>query len=218
MKNYTGGDFNNLNNDIIDIIRNFKLGGDKFKYSNYYCQLFGGQFRESVENVLEIGVGSGGSLILWREFFPNIKKIIGIENFIGSFLQFIDCNLEVDNDDYKLYKSSDGIIDIFMVDDAYDDEALKIIKDNVPDMDMIMDDGGHTIEQWKYFISNYDSLSSKGIVLIEDVFNPYLDELSNFSPDYYFIGNTPNPGRHEIVPDGLWFDTTECLYIHDKRR
>jgi len=215
MKNYTEGDFNNTSNSIREIQKKHKLSGDKFKYSNYYCHLFGGQFRESVENVLEIGVASGSSLILWREFFPNIKHIVGIDN-LSSFFGLIDSKLVNDNDDYKLYKSTDGIIDIFIM-DAYNNKSLKIIKDNVPDMDIIMDDGPHTIESWKFFMKNYDSLSSKGIVLIEDV--SCQEELSK-NDKYHFVSNTPSPytDRYEIVPDGLWFDTAESLYVHDKRK
>ncbi|MBM2678518.1 hypothetical protein JQ497_26515, partial [Klebsiella pneumoniae] len=35
--------------------------------------------RLSVENFLEIGVQNGGSLEIWRDYFPNAKNIIGCD-------------------------------------------------------------------------------------------------------------------------------------------
>ena len=214
------GDHENTNNDIWKILVDHKLAGDKVKYSNYYSHLLG-QIRKSVQNVLEIGVGSGSSLILWREYFPNIKRIVGIDQYLGQFPDYIDYDHVdySDDDHYELYISADGIIEFYMM-DAYNIKSFNIIKNEVSgaDMDMVMDDGDHVIDQWKFFIDYYDSLSSKGLVIIEDASKPNLQELSDYSDKYRFVGNYPNVwGDHEILPKELWFDTAESLYIHDKR-
>lgn len=52
-------------------------GSDKFEYLNYYDQMFESLIYKDI-SLLEIGVYKGGSLLLWKDYFPN-GKITGID-------------------------------------------------------------------------------------------------------------------------------------------
>ena len=88
--------------------------------------------REAVKNFVEIGVLNGASLRTWKDYFPN-ANIFGID---------IDpeCkNLEEDR------------IKIF-IGDQNDDDFLKTIKTEIPQIDILIDDGSHiTRHQIKTF-------------------------------------------------------------------
>jgi len=207
-----------------NIMKNNILMSDKFKYTAYYESIFD---KNNTQNVLEIGVGRGGSIFLWRKFFPNIKHLVGIDRGLSInktlFSDFGEFKNLSKDDYYERYTSQDGIIDLFMM-DAYDKRSVEIIRSVVPDFDLIIDDGNHTLEQWKSFIDYYDSLSSNGLLILEDVCAPFLEELSNYSKDYKFVCNETVVGdphfiTNEVIKDmKLKFQTAEWLYVNDKRK
>lgn len=53
-------------------------GSSSHWYTRYYSEIFG-PIREQIESFLEIGIGSGASLRMWRDYFPN-AFIYGIDN------------------------------------------------------------------------------------------------------------------------------------------
>jgi len=228
--NYYWGAEKNINNPICDIIEEYRLFDsfflyfDKYKYSNFYCHLFG-PIREDVENVLEIGVFTGGGMFLWKKYFPNIKRMIAIDctKDIPAFKDnILDLNLSNCSDDayYERYKSSDGIIDIFIM-DAYDDRSVSVIKEEFRDIDMdiIIDDGPHSVSSWKYFMDHYDSLSQNGILIIEDIHQPLIKELRGYNENYIAFGGDygRSYGDHVILPSDLEIETKDLLLINDKR-
>jgi len=71
----------------IELFKNtfLKYGSDKSGYHSYegvYGSLFND--RESVKNVLEVGIHLGSSLKAWKELFPN-ANVIGLENNTERF-------------------------------------------------------------------------------------------------------------------------------------
>jgi len=62
-------------------------------YTPYYERLFG-PVRLNVESVLEVGIGSGASLRMWRDYFPG-AMIYGVDmnhiNDLGARTQLYEC-------------------------------------------------------------------------------------------------------------------------------
>ncbi len=106
--------------------------------------------------VLEIGVSKGGSLELWRHYFGSKCKIYGID--INPKCK----NLESEQ------------IEIF-IGDAEDREFLRSLKDKIPKIDILIDDGGHYMnQQIVAFEELYPFISSDGVYLCEDLMTSYM--------------------------------------------
>jgi precorrin-6B methylase 2 len=103
--------------------------------------------RTSVKRMLEIGVDNGGSILMWREYFPK-ANIIGIDNK--------NCPQLADRERIE-----------FMESDAYKIELV----DQLPsDFDIIIDDGPHTLESMTFVIKEYlNKINQNGIIVIEDI-------------------------------------------------
>lgn len=131
-----------------------KIGFTRTWYWNRHCyvdEVYTHQFeriRHQATAILEIGVDLGGSILLWKDYFPNahitgvdIKRCEAIEN-------------------------KDRITSI--VADAYDKEFASTFGDNT--YDLIIDDGPHTLETMLAFIEYYTpKLKEDGIMIIEDI-------------------------------------------------
>ena len=119
----------------------------------------------TAKNVLEVGVYGGGSIILWKDYFP-YADVYGID---------IVPYKEIPKDLYNFER-----IKIYP-----DTNAYKNI-DYLPDIkfDFIIDDGSHLLEDMKKFIILYSPLLEKdGILMIEDVQSPdWFNELIESTP------------------------------------
>jgi len=130
----------------------------------------------SSKNVLEIGIGdfnfkNGGSIILWRNYFPN-AKIHAVDKLDSN--RVYDCIL------------SDSRIVCHTSVDGYDEEFVNntFVNSNIK-FDFMIDDGPHTLESMKKFIELYsDLLEDDGIMIIEDLQSwDWTDELKNVVPE-----------------------------------
>ena len=103
--------------------------------------------RKSAKRILEIGVDNGGSILMWREFFPE-ANIIGIDNK--------NCPQLINRDRIE-----------FIASDAYNIELV----DRLPsDFDVIIDDGPHTLESMTFVIKEYlNKINQNGMIVIEDI-------------------------------------------------
>ena len=113
--------------------------------------------RSTAQNILEVGIYYGGSIQLWRDWFPK-AHIYGVDicdlNFIRSE-----------------HISNDHHITLFTNTNAYDDAFIKTnFQDKSIKFDMILDDGPHTLESNIWFIQKYlPLLAEDGILIIEDI-------------------------------------------------
>jgi len=127
-------------------------GHSILKWSNYpeiYDKHFA-PYRDKAINILEIGVYKGGSMQVWEKYFPK-AKIYGID---------ID-------PECKQYESDRT--QIFIGDQA-DKSFLRNIKAQIPQINIIIDDGGHRAEQQiNTFDEMYYHLKTPGVYLIEDI-------------------------------------------------
>lgn len=134
-------------------------------YDNYFSSL-----REKKLNILEIGVKGGGSIKLWKEYFIN-SKIYGIDTNLIKHASYKDA--------------------ILISGDAYD----KKIVDQLPDLDIVIDDGPHTLEsQLKCIEMYFPKLTSTGTIIIEDIRSPFDVARDKLEKKYKSVG-----GKKEIV-------------------
>jgi len=126
---------------------------DKFnghKYLEVYKELFVPR-KDSVSNVLEIGIQGGGSMQLWHDFFEN-AHIYGIDVV----------NLP---DWYIVTERMTHILS-----DAYNTELIDNRFLNKVQFDIIIDDGPHTLASMIFVAQHYSKLlSDTGVLIIEDI-------------------------------------------------
>ena len=114
-----------------------KYGCDKFgakhSYSRWYWDTFQDR-RETIRKVVEIGVGEGASLYMWREFFPN-ATIYG-----------------ADIEQRRVF--CDERIMVYLCDQRKDADVQQLIQHTGPDIDLLIDDGSHNaIDQVDTFLA-----------------------------------------------------------------
>jgi len=127
------------------------------KYKNYfpiYEKLFS-RFRGKKITFVEIGVLSGGSLFMWRNYFGKDARIIGVEL----------------NPDAKRFEKDGFEIHIG---NQSDKNFWKLFFEKVGEVDIILDDGGHTnFQQIVTTSSCVPFIKDEGILVVEDVFHSY---------------------------------------------
>lgn len=130
-------------------------GTDKNTCHSYIENFYEKEFelyREKEIDLLEIGIETGGSLKLWKEYFISSKSIIGID-------------ISDEKIDQK-FKNISGVSMHFG--DAYD----KTFSDKFDQFDILIDDGPHTLESQIKFIELYlPKLKENGLFIIEDIGN-----------------------------------------------
>lgn len=106
-------------------------------------------------NILEIGVQHGGSILLWNDFLPH-------SNIIGIDIQNIIHSKILDNTDKNRLRTYLG--------DAYSDNFIATIKRDYIGLDVVIDDGPHTLESQILCLIKYlPILNNDGVLAIEDV-------------------------------------------------
>lgn len=127
----------------------------------YYPDIFR-QFKGKECTVLEVGIFKGGSLKLWRDYLGPQAKIYGIDNTAQVPAQAIEgCKI--------------------ILADAY----VKDVAEMVPELDIAIDDGLHTMEAHKMFVELYaPKIKSGGYLIIEDIQDfSNVEEVMSWCPD-----------------------------------
>jgi len=123
-------------------------------YFDIYDRHFS-KFRNKPVVLLEFGVSHGGSLNMWRDYFGKQARIIGVDI----------------NPECKKF-ASEGY-EIFI--GSQEDEAfLKKLMKKIGPVDIVIDDGGHTMkQQLTTFENTYDHVKEGGVYLAEDLHTSY---------------------------------------------
>jgi len=125
---------------------------------NHYFDIYDrhfNRFRGKEIVILEIGVFQGGSLQMWKDYFGGNAKIYGID--VNPKCK----NLEEEN------------IEIFIGDQA-DRLFLRSVKKIIPMIDILIDDGGHTMIQQKVsFEELFPQVKNGGVYVCEDTHTSY---------------------------------------------
>ena len=123
-------------------------------YFQYYDRFFS-KYRGTPVRVLEIGVFQGGSLDLWREYFGPDAYLCGVD-IDPSCLQHKGPNTDV------------------ILLDQEDRTALEAHFSSKEPFDIIIDDGGHTMnQQIRSFEALFPILKPDGVYLVEDLQTSY---------------------------------------------
>ena len=125
---------------------------------DHYFEIYDRYFREFVGKeiiLVEIGVSQGGSIDLWQKFFGSKLKYYGIDINPG-------CK-QFERENVKIFIGSQE-----------DELFLEQIKKEIPPIDILIDDGGHTMRQQIVTFENmFEHIKTNGIYLCEDNHTSY---------------------------------------------
>jgi hypothetical protein len=140
-------------NPLRDYFNGHKTGRGIWKWEHYF-DVYHDHFRKYVGRevaVLEVGIYSGGSLDMWQTYFGAGCKVYGVDI----------------EDACKVYEK-DGV-EVFIGDQA-DRSFWRTFKQQVPRVDILIDDGGHAPEQQIVTLEEMlPHLRPGGVYLCEDV-------------------------------------------------
>ncbi len=116
------------------------------------------RFRGQPVNIVEFGVSQGGSIQMWRDYFGPQAQLFGVD-INPNCKQFEEPGVRI------------------FIGDQGDREFLRTLAQTLPQIDILIDDGGHTMQQQ---IRTYEALFGKiapnGVYLCEDLHTSYWRE------------------------------------------
>jgi len=125
---------------------------------NHYFEIYERHLkhlRDSKINLLEIGISHGGSLQMWDHYFKG-----------NAMIYAVDINPEC-----KKFESEN--VRIF-IGSQEDKNFLQDLRSLIPHVDVLIDDGGHTMKQQvTTFEALFDLVSENGIYICEDTHTSY---------------------------------------------
>jgi hypothetical protein len=167
------------NNIKIDANYGTDKGEPKSYIDEYYDKNFK-KYREKNITLVEIGVRSGASLKLWSEYFCKKAKIYGLDNLHDKNNHSVPVNED--------WISSDNVE--YIIGDAYSEE----ICNKIGKIDILIDDGPHTLESHIKLLELYlPKMNTGGVIVIEDI---------SYDPNFIY----------KNVPDNLKETSYVCDY------
>ena len=127
-------------------------------YDHFFCN-----YRNKEITFVEIGILDGGSLFMWRDYFGGKARIIGI-----------DLNPEAkkwEKEGFEIYIGSQS-----------DKNFWKKFINEVGEIDIVLDDGGHTYSQQIITTENLlPHIRDGGLIVIEDTHTSYMRGFGDIS-------------------------------------
>jgi hypothetical protein len=148
-------------NELRNIFENnIKLFSDKWtQYFDVYETYFS-KYKNKSPVVVEVGVQGGGSIQMWEKYFGEGAKIYGIDIDKGIL-------------NHKPYYGENTKL---FVGDQQSPEFWDIFLKEVPEIDVFIDDGGHTMQQQIVtFEKVFPHMSKGGIYICEDTHTSYFE-------------------------------------------
>lgn len=148
---------------------------DKWDECHNYCPIYESLFeakRNEVMNLLEIGVETGGSIRMFRDYFPN-AIIHGID--------IVSCN-----DSGERTKG-------YIADQSKPEQLLSVIEQIGARLEIIIDDGSHDMNDILISLKTlYPHLKDGGIYVIEDVehIRNFTEPLKEYN-HWFAVANSP---------------------------
>jgi hypothetical protein len=144
--------------------------------------------------VLEIGVSQGGSLQMWKDYFGAKAKIFGID---------------IDPRCKALEEENVGIL----IGSQSDRKFLREVKQQIPPIDILIDDGGHMMHQQ---IVSYEELfphiKEDGVYLCEDLHTSYW---ANSGGGHKRRGTFVEYSKNFIDYLNAWWSEQKSLRVND---
>jgi len=153
-----------LSNPLMEYFASHKEGKGIWKW-NHYFELYQKHFQKFVGHevhILEIGIYSGGSLEMWKHYFGSQCHVYGVD--------IEEACRAYENEYTKIF-----------IGDQADPKLWKFVKEHVPKIDILIDDGGHqaiqqiiTLEEMLPFISPGGVYFCEDIHDVDNAFISYL--------------------------------------------
>lgn len=125
---------------------------------NHYFEIYDRHLkhlRDKKINILEIGISHGGSLQMWENYFNGNATIYAVD--INP-----ECK-KLESENIKIFIGSQE-----------DETFLKKLRASIPPIDVLIDDGGHTMKQQITTFNNlFDHVAEDGIYICEDLHTSY---------------------------------------------
>ncbi len=113
------------------------------------------RFRGRPATIVEIGVYHGGSMQMWKEYFGPEARIVGVDL------------------DARCSAYAEPQVEI-VIGDQSDRKFLRELADKVGRIDVLIDDGGHRMnQQITTFEELYGAVADDGVILVEDCHTSY---------------------------------------------
>lgn len=124
-------------------------------------------FRGEDVVMLEIGIDKGGSLQMWKDYFGSQATIIGVDI----------------EESCRNLAEEQIVVEI----GSQEDESFwAYIRQKYPRIDILLDDGGHTMRQQKVtFDQMFPHLSDGGLYMCEDTHSSYMSHFGGNKPDTF---------------------------------
>tara|TARA_E500000318_G_scaffold106659_1_gene114904 strand:- start:178 stop:897 length:720 start_codon:yes stop_codon:yes gene_type:complete len=154
---------------LREIAVKYSCDKDDLGYTKHYENKFEG-IRNDVTKILEIGLNTGGSHLMWLDYFPN-ANVYAMDNRIVYEDKVYDKRTKKDMVMVNGWNQRDTERSfIFRGDQSNVEDLNKFADENGDDFDIIVDDGGHSMRQQQISLKVlYDKLKENGIYVIEDL-------------------------------------------------
>lgn len=164
------------------------------KYPHYYSvyDRHFARFYGTSCTVLEIGIGEGGSLRLWRVLFGPDALIAGIDI------------------EEKCRASEKEGFDVFIGSQG-DKNFLEEVYGKLGEIDVVIDDGSHSARETQVsFDTLYPRMSKNGIYLIEDLHEPMHSSFVKWAKD-----RTDDLSAYRFGGDPAFATTTRSIHFYE---
>jgi hypothetical protein len=142
-------------NPLKTYFDNHKEGHGIWKWTHYF-DIYDRHFSKYIGkevHILEVGIYSGGSLDMWKQYFGDKCIVYGIDIL----------------EECKIYEKQSNNVKIY-IGDQEDRNFWQKLKKEVPRIDIIVDDGGHLVDQQVATLEEIlPHLTEGGVYLCEDV-------------------------------------------------
>ena len=199
---------------LQNIFENLELYCTKHqKYFEIYEEILS-KYVDKKIIVVEIGVLSGGSLLMWKKFFGEKARIIGID--------LNEKAKELEKYGFEIF-----------IGDQSNPEFWKTFFSKIGPIDILIDDGGHSnLDQIITTVNVVEKIKDGGAIVIEDTHSSYLKKFSNPSK-YSFINFSkklvddinfkfPNLRKfnfslNDYIYSISYFESIVCFHIDTKK-
>lgn len=182
-------------NKLLDYFENNK--GNAINKWIHYFDVYERHFGKYVGTevaILEIGVFQGGSLKMWKNYFGEKARIYAIDVY-EPCKQFEEENIQI------------------FIGSQSDKDFLTRIKVEIPKVDIIIDDGGHFMDQQIItFETLYSHLKPDGVYLCEDTHTSYWD---SYGGGYKKKSSFIEYSKNFIDYLHAWHSKSEDLIVSD---
>ncbi len=184
-----------------DLEKYFEANNDRLihKWMHYfeiYDRHFS-RFRGTDVHILEFGVSQGGSLQMWKDYFGSECRIYGVD--INPHCKALE----------------EDRITIF-TGDQEDRTFLKSVAAKVPRIDILIDDGGHSMrQQIATFEELFDRIAENGVYLCEDLHTSYWKK---WGGGYRRKNTFIEYSKHFIDSIHAWHSKSPALKVNDFTR